>query len=470
MSELNDVVKESDLIKTWKNDSLLPRTLLQGTKGMRGAGQEFLPKQPIETEAFYKNRLKTSTLLNAYKKTTSFLAGQVFQSDIIFDESVIPSNIQDLFPSIDIKENDVNVFAKRLFFNGVGKGVSHILVDMPVVDPDQIKTRADEKSAGIRPYFQEIKPENILGGLIDSSGFLVQVRILEVTPEITGKFTSKLVTRVRVLEPGRWELYRVVSKNKVILEDEGDFSIDYIPFVSFIPGEETSVLTGTTPLMDLADLNAKHWRSASHQDSILNVARVPILFGNHLDLDTMPVQMSSLLNSDADGADLKYVEHSGAAIAAGREDLQDTEAVMALYGLQQLIPRSGGSMTATEKMLTSNESNSSLSTWSTEFQGVLLKAFQIMADFMGESVTLDQGSIQVNKEYNYGIANPEELAQLISLYENGVLSAQNTFREFKRRGTLDETTLWEDNKDQLELDKMSNPDLSGLSGSIFGQV
>jgi hypothetical protein len=49
----------------------------------------------------------------------------------------------------------------------------------------------------------------------------------------------------------------------------------YIPFVPLYGWRRLHV--GISPLRDLAYLNVKHWQSQSDQDTILHVARVPIL-------------------------------------------------------------------------------------------------------------------------------------------------------------------------------------------------
>ena len=53
------------------------------------------------------------------------------------------------------------------------------------------------------------------------------------------------------------------------------------------------------------------------------MARVPILFGRNLKVgeDGIEIGPNRLILGEGDGADLKYVEHGGAAIEAGRQDL-----------------------------------------------------------------------------------------------------------------------------------------------------
>jgi len=460
---MDDVKHISKATTAWLDASLLPRTLLKGTKGMQAAGKSFLFPHTLESDASYENRLKASTLLNAYRKTTMFLAGQVFQADIVF-ENEVPADTQVWVDEIDTAGNTLDVFAKRVFFNGIGEGVRHILIDMPVKGED-IKTKADEKEANLRPYMREVKGEDVLGVLTDDNGFLTQVRISETIERQVGKYESKVIKRIRVLGVRYWEVHEETDNGVYVLVESGAYDLSFIPFLSFIPSEEDTIYTGSTPLMDLADLNSKHWRSSSDQDNYLSYCRFPIYFGKKLgDINVLPMGRS-LINSDDDGADLKTVEMTGSSIDAGRLDLKETEAQMALYGLQQLVPRTG-SMTATEKMLTSAESNSSLGTWATEFEAVLNKAMETMSLLMGTA--WESNELSLNKEYSFGVADPQELAQILKAHEQGVTSAQACFTEFRRRGVFDEHSNWDDIEADVEQEKRDAIDMQQLAGTEFG--
>jgi len=445
LEEPNAVSKRSRNMEIWLERTLLPRTLTQGTFGMKQAGSEFLPQHSLESNTAFANRLQGATLLNAYMKTIAFLAGQVFQTDVIFDETV-PDDVEDWTASIDARGNAFNVFAKRFFVSGLAKGVNHILIDVPK-RPEGAKTKADDKKFGIRPYFKVISPEDILGTVEDETGKVVLVRILESVAVRNGRFGTKIMKRIRILEAGKWEVVEEALDGSVTSIDKGEFNTDVIPLVSFIPSEEWTPVTGAPPMDDLAELNKAHWVSQAHQTNILNVARVPILFGRKIELEKMPVGVATMVVSDDEGSDMKYVEHSGQAIAAGQVDLTELEAKMALYGLQQLVPRAGN-MTATEKTLTSQEANSSLAEWGLELQATLQSAFEIACDMM--DLEFPKGGLEVNTDFFIGIADPNLLSMLLKAHDQGILSAQACFSEFRRRAVLDEHLDWEDMAADLE--------------------
>jgi len=134
-------------------------------------------------------------------------------------------------------------------------------------------------------------------------------------------------------------------------------------------------MTAEPALLDLANLNIAHWQSDSDQRNILHVARVPILFAAGLGDSEAPIKKlnigaTTFINGQI-GSDLKYVEHSGKGIEAGRQDLQDLEQRMAQMGLNMLVKGAGrsGSATATARVLDQSEADSPLSMFETVTPG-----------------------------------------------------------------------------------------------------
>ena len=145
-------------------------------------------------------------------------------------------------------------------------------------------------------------------------------------------------------------------------------------------------MTAHPPLMDLAWLNLAHWQSASDQRHILHVARVPILFGRNLTLpeDGLALGPNRIVTGEGESADLRFVEHSGAAIAAGRQDLIDLEDRMAVMGLDLMTRRGGtGSTTATARAIDAAENSTSLLGLIHAVEEGLTTAFGYMADWLG---------------------------------------------------------------------------------------
>lgn len=62
----------------------------------------------------------------------------------------------------------------------------------------------------------------------------------------------------------------------------GIFSIGVIPVVWFMPGEKRTPMTADPALIDLAQLNKRHWQATSSQFEMMEYVRRPVWFGRRL--------------------------------------------------------------------------------------------------------------------------------------------------------------------------------------------
>ena len=212
------------------------------------------------------------------------------------------------------------------------------------------------------------------------------------------------------------------------------------------------------PLLDLAHLSVAHWQSASDQRHILHVARVPILFGSGFNDENEPDIFEIGPNraiTGPTGADLKYVEHSGAAMEAGRQDLLDLEARMAVVGADLLLKRPGV-MTATQRILDEGAADSQLAAIALEFQDGLERAFGFAARWMGFGGDAG-GSLSVNREFGTHLRDPSELDLLLRARLNGDISHETFVRELIRRGVLPEDIDPADEVERAESDMPPRP-------------
>jgi hypothetical protein len=435
---------EKDIrIENYLTESDLERTLYKGTAAMHTAGTKYLYKHPMESQGAYKLRLQQSILLNAYRKTTQFLAGQVFQKNFMTGTD---DNDFDLI----INESNPNIFFKDAFSTGLYKGVSIIIVDAPET---VASNRQEEIENNIKPYIREIPIEDIIS--FQSEGNRITQIVIKEAYYENMEFGAELRERFRIIEEDG--SYKVIEDNK---EYSGKISIGKIPIVIFIPGEQTSAITGVSPLRDLAYLNLHHYQSYSDQINILSVARVPLIFGRNIQVDKMPVGTATMVTSTDENSDLKYVEVQGASISAGRQDVKDTEVSMALYGLQQLAPNTS-QVTATERIISNAGTNSSLSSWALDYQDVIQKTYELYGEFIGKEFN---GEISINTEYDLGYADPTVINSILTANSQGILSNKNTYDELQKRSIINTTDTYDDNL--LELEKDSYQDFT-LDNTLF---
>lgn len=423
--------------------------LLGGTSAMRAAKEAFLPQWPNEPDPSYKNRVATATLFPAFARTVEVLGSKPFSKPLTYSEDV-SELIRGWCEDVDLQGRNLHAFADSVTADALARGIAGILVDYPTVK--NARTKADEKAIGARPYFIQISYENVLGWKskrINGVETLTQLRLLETAVEPDGEFHEKTVEQVRVLYPGRWETHqkrkdKATGEERWTMVDDGATSLDKIPFVP-VYGKRTAFMMGTPPLLELAHMNVEHWQSKSDQQTILHVARVPILFARMLGENKIVVGGSQAVESDSEKGDLKYVEHTGAAIDAGRLSILDLEDRMRQIGAELLVIKPGN--TSITQTLADNEPGMCVLQRITQgVEDALDAALQLMAEWVKEK---DAGHVQLFKDFGVHSLSEASLQLLREMNVDGTLSDEQLFIEAQRRGLVSPDIKWEDEKKRI---------------------
>ena len=437
--------------------------LRAGTNAMRAAGKMYLPQDPDEAPKAYENRVRRSVLTNLYKKTADKLVGKPLKKPIIVEEDV-PQEIRALLDDIDSLGTRLDVFAKEVFTQAVDDGLTHILVEYPDADKAAQKigefinedgTRSlslrQAEELGIRPYARHVPASDVIGWkwqIIKGKKTLTQIRIIEIgRVEGDDEFKQEMRDRVRVLERDQWRLYEKrtsqtgggQTKVEWTVIEQGKNTLGRIPLVTLYTNQ-IGFMMGTPWLEDIAQLNVAHWQSDSDQRNLLHIARVPILFAKGFGDEDTKFSLSIGSNSFLKGpssADLKYVEHSGKGIEAGRNDLKDIEERIQFLGLEAMMKRPSGGVTATQSAIDSSESNSSLGMISQELENALEEMLDFFALWMeiGED---SGGSLTVFKDFGIEMADAADIDLLLKAKQAGEISQLTFLKEIKRRGLLAE--------------------------------
>ena len=419
--------------------------LMGGTSAMRAAGESYLPKWPNEEASSYSSRLKVATLYPAFSYTVGVMAGKPFSKSLQLSEDM-PDDLKAWCEDVDLQGRNLHAFSSELMTEVMSYGLVGVLVDYP---KSEAKTRDDERKAGARPYLTRYKADQILGwrvGRLNGKDRLMQLRVLETITENDGEFGEKSIEQVRVLVPGAWATYRKAEKSEDwIPHDAGLTTLQEIPFVFFY-GIRKAFGIGLPPLLELAHLNVEHWQSSSDQQTILHVARVPILTVIGADSDTQITVGASTAVKLPVGASMSFVEHSGAAIEAGRVSLKDVEERMRRTGAELLVIKPGN-VTATETN-SENEANKCILQRITEiFEDALDQCLVFMSSWVGLP---EAGNVQLFKDFAVGSLSDASAQLLLQANQSGKLSDQTLINEWKRRSILSPDLEYEDEKERID--------------------
>jgi hypothetical protein len=434
-------------------------TLMAGTDAMRKAGQALLPKAPAESIDAYNYRLAVSVLYNGMRRTVETLAGKPLAEPLAFGDTV-PQQLQDWCGDVDLQGRDLHAFAHAVFVQAIADGISHILVEYPTTAIGA--TLAEKKLTGARPYFLHLKHDSILGWKserIAGVETLTELRFMETVTEPKGRWLVEQVEQIRVLMRDAWETYRKDKDGNWALHDKGAVTLGAIP-LSTVYTDRCGYMQARPPLLDLAHLNVEHWQSSSDQSNILHIARVPILFASGFAEGKLVLGANSAVSNDDPTATLQYVEHTGAAIEAGRLSIKDIEERMSLMGAQLLVKKPG-TRTATEKAIDTAEANSALSLMARNLEDSLEYALQFMADWEGIGPA---GEVELTGEI--GGIDDMEIEGLMKARELGLLSAETVFHEMQRRGLIADDVTWDEEAKRLAAEPKPDEMAKGTDATL----
>ncbi|HDR0635832.1 DUF4055 domain-containing protein [Pasteurella multocida] len=429
--------------------------LLGGTKAMRRAGEKYLPRFELEEKTSYEKRLNKSTLYPALEETLFQMNGRVFFNPINV-EKINDEISEKILPDVDMDGNNLDVFASRWFYAGLAYGVSYVLVDYTSIG--NVRTLAEEKALGARPYLIHIPPSSVLGfktERINGKRVFTQFRYKEFINEDDGEFGVKSVEQINIYEIGRVRKFRRNTEGEksgcsyylheqVELKHMGNV-LTFIPIVPFITDQTGHFGIGKAPLMKLAYLNIKHWQSQSDQDNIVNFARVPLLARTGV-IDPDDFKIGNSIIDLPKESNLFYVEHSGNSISAGEKSLKDLESQMLVAGAKLLI-KNVIAMTESQAREEQGKEISQLRLYANKFEDALDLALGYVGFWLNIK---DVGNVEISGNIDNEIDPNASLDMVLKLNASGVVSTQTTFEEAKRRGLLSDNVTWEDEQARLE--------------------
>ena len=461
----NSVAERSPEIQAMIEMSAPCRDLMKGGAHMRQKGEQYLPKFPQETDDDYDARLASTWLFDGVGKTIEDLSGKVFETPVQLAET---GTDLDLFAyNVDLQGRDVAQFARDVFDQAQASGISFIMVDAPARGE---LTRAQAQAGNFRPYMVCLSIEEVIGyktAVIDNVPTLTQFRVMEmITEETTDEFAPDMIEQVRVLtlpvEDGR--IVGTVNVRLFRKDDDEQWSL-YEEFATGMPRIYVAAcdlgrdgyMKAKPPHSRLAEINLAHWRSQSDQANIMHHARAPMKYFHGYsreDLEAFTEGAGYAFYSSNENAKIGVIEHSGAAIDAGRTELKDMEFQMQAMGLQLIVSRSGSS-TATGDLIDEQKINSRLGMWADNLKDTLELAFTWMSDMAGINTDID---IIINKDFAANALSHLDMDALNKMYLAEVISKRTYINEAKRRNLLSEEVDFDDEQDLLLMEPMDEPE------------
>lgn len=355
-----------------------------GADAVRAKGEAYLPRFEEEGKLEYERRLASAPWRPEFNDALSTLVAKPFARDIKV-EGADSDDLKAIVEDVDTRGNNLTVFARDMMADGVSYGLHAILVEhMP---NGGARTQADEKAAGLRPYFVHVKAEQLIAiyfEVVQGKLWPVHARIRETVVERDG-FAETVVTQVRVLEPGRWEVWRQNDKKEWVKHEEGATSLAYVPLVIWFTGERKGDHEVKPPLKDLADLQIELYRALSREDEVLNFAGYPMLSGNGFSEPKEKIVVgprSVLYAPGGDGINTSwtFIQPDAANLKEIRDKIAAIQTDMHRLGMMPMVQKAGG-ISATATAVDTAKAHSVLQMWAITLKDALEQAFVIVEDY-----------------------------------------------------------------------------------------
>lgn len=436
--------------------------IVEGYEAVKLAGETYLPKFCDETKSEYAVRLELTKFTNIYRDVLEGLATKPFEEEVTILGDAVPSQITEFAEDVDGSGSSLTMFSAVTFFNGINSAIDWIFIDYPTVAPGAVRTVADVKASGARPFWSHVLGRNVL-----------EVRTINVNG-------SEVLEYMRIYEPGLGEpdhvrvfvrqptgiiIWFLMVESTVegndegfIKEADGILTIDVIPLVPFITGRRDGHSFKFFPVMrDAADLQITLYRNESGLEFTKTMAAYPMLAANGVKPDRNPdnsikniaVGPNRVLYAPADSAgnagSWAYVEPQSTSLTFLKSDIDGTKQDLRELGRQPLTAQSG-QLTVITTAVAAGKARSAVSAWALALKNSLENAMVVTAKWLAIEY---EPELNVFTEFDDVTDAGKDLVQLQAMRVARDLSQETLWQEMKRRKVLSPEFDAEEEKKKL---------------------
>jgi hypothetical protein len=446
---------------------------LLNADGLGKSKEKYLHREPAEPNGAYLARLDRSTYTPIYRDSIRSYAGLLSRFQIID----APPSMEANDDNVDLQGSSMQSFLTMADEMVLRDGGTFIMVDMmPVGGADNF---FDQMNDGRHPYLIAIDRNDVINWQVSydrgiESVNQVTIRQLRSVPDPDGAFGSKVEPVYYVLTPGKVESYRLVksdasrwSNQKI---DEIATSLPIIPLGWY--GATTSRFAqGDLPMDGLADLSIQHFQMRSDLAELLHKCAmpVPVRKGAPVGPDGKPAPLilgpNTAVDLSAEGGDFSFAEPTGKSLERHQSEIKHVEELMDRSSLNFLY--GANVKTATEASLRASQVSSSVSALIRNKTSMFNTLMRLWAWYAGEqsSITNESG-LAINDSLISKPIEASEMAQLVNLYTNELLSRRTVLDELQRGGVLDPDLVVADEIERIEEDHAEKQDQMMADGEM----
>jgi len=435
-----------DQMKGWE----IMKAVTSGTEYLRENSETFLPLEPREDYTAYLARVNRAVFTPYTQRLIRAATGLILRKPISVAGD--PYWTEVFNKDVDGCGSDLDEYARRLVACALTYGHCHTLVDFPA--PSGARSLAEERALNRRPYWIEVNPTDVYGWRLDREanyGRLTQVRIGEKAVVADGEFGEKVYDQVRVIEPGRYRVFRQEEQklemqgpfpypasfdqsdatSEYELVESGDFSLGQIPLVT-IYADKTDTMTSRPPLLDIAHLNLAHFQRQADLIHSLHIASQPMLVLEGWDDQTKDMAISvNYAMATQPGNKVYYVEPASSAFEAQSAEIQELQQQMATLWISTLSQQKFVAESADARRLDRIDTNSMLSMVSMDLESGLQKSYNLAADYLG----IEPPEIKISRDFDLQRLIGQDIAAMSQLFQDQIIDREE-FRDMLVQGEI----------------------------------
>jgi len=435
-----------DQMKGWE----IMKAVTSGTEYLRENSETFLPLEPREDYTAYLARVNRAVFTPYTQRLIRAATGLILRKPISVTGD--PYWTEVFNKDVDGCGSDLDEYARRLVACALTYGHCHTLVDFPA--PSGARSLAEERALNRRPYWIQVNPTDVYGWRLDREanyGRLTQVRIGEKAVVADGEFGEKVYDQVRVIEPGRYRVFRQEEQklemqgpfpypasfdqsdatSEYELVESGDFSLGQIPLVT-IYADKTDTMTSRPPLLDIAHLNLAHFQRQADLIHSLHIASQPMLVLEGWDDQTKDMAISvNYAMATQPGNKVYYVEPASSAFEAQSAEIQELQQQMATLGISTLSQQKFVAESADARRLDRIDTNSMLSMVSMDLESGLQKSYNLAADYLG----IEPPEIKISRDFDLQRLIGQDIAAMSQLFQDQIIDREE-FRDMLVQGEI----------------------------------
>ena len=483
-----DPSKRSQLVQTmepaWETIDLC----VGGTAALRADSRKYIPQEPREDNEAYNRRIFHATLPPFLTRLASQAAGVILRKGIQVEGDDFWT---DWIKDVTGDGTTLDEYARTILITSFLHGHHSTIVDFP--DGEAANNLAEERAQFRRPYLVPVHPRQILGWRTAGTSWssaLSQVRIHEtviLNDDNVGRFGEEITDQIRVLEPGRYEIWRPLTPRTTLpannqipgptsweLHKSGTTSLDRIPLVTVYSNRRGNLLS-TPPLLEIAHLVIAYAQRFCDYHHSIHVGASPILTFLGLDDTDLKDGTAGLSVNNAVllplGGDAKYVEPTSDAFDAQLKCLAALEDQISRLGINTLTQQNLTNAAAESRRLDRIDNDSIMAVIAGDLERAIREIFDIASAYNG----IEPPEVSIPRDYENRLLDGNQVTAYLQLFMQKAIS-HKTLITILRDGEVlpanldpDEeiTAVQEMLEEQLAMNRLTQDDTPGGADLAF---